>query len=448
MSKAPIEIAANAPRARRLRATGMGAFLRAYGTVAVGNAGGQVAVALSAPILSRIYTPENYGISGVVVSIATVALVVATLRYDSVILSGRSRSARANAAALAMLLILGFSAILAAALGALVAMRDVDLAQRVLTDPIILLAPLLVVVTGVDSSLLENFLVVSRNYRRLATAGFARGTGAAAGQIALGLLGLGPLGIILGRLVGHLLAIAMMAAAVGADGARALAREVRRRRMRRVATAHYRQAVFMAPANALNVVASQIPVFLLTPLFGAASAGAYYFINAIAMSGLWFFMSNASGLILREATVRRQRGQAVFPFIATLVLLVAAPAFGVATLMAFFGVPFVTFIFGDQWALSGQIFTYTAFYYAAIPTFIPASATAQLFRNQHINMLTQLCRVIGAVSAILYGASQNDFMLSIMLLAASDVGIYLIATGVVLARIRRSDRERLGRPPS
>jgi O-antigen/teichoic acid export membrane protein len=416
--------------------SGLGGFLRDFGVVALGNAGGKALMMASAPLLSRIFSPEDYGASGVVIAVVAVSSVIATLRYDMVLLTTRSRRGRANAVALTMALLSGYAAALALALAAGVSWGTATGSDSVLLHPLMLFAPAILVAMGIQSSIGHKLLVKAGAFRRAAGAGFAEGFGASVAQIGLGLAGLGPVGLLAGRLAGHLAALGVMLKGGW------LVREIRELRplmtrdgAARIARANYRQALFLTPANVLNTLASQLPVFLLAPAFGAAAAGAYYFINALAMAGMTFFIASAPALILREAARRRQAGLSPGAFILQITLLLLAPSLLLAAVLHIWSVEIVVLLFGDQWTLAGQILAYAAFSYAAVVSFVPSSTASQLVRSQHVNMLAQLARVIGTLAAIFIGARNGDILQAVVLIAISDCAIYAASSAYIIVKL-------------
>ena len=79
----------------------MKAFLNKLFTLMFGSAVGQIAAAAAAPILSRLFTPEDYGVSGLVLSVSMMLVFVGTMRYEAVIVSGKTNTSRGNAFVLA-----------------------------------------------------------------------------------------------------------------------------------------------------------------------------------------------------------------------------------------------------------------------------------------------------------------------------------------------------------
>src|SRR5215210_2142529 len=62
-----------------------GAFARHVVTLASGTALGQLLLVLALPVLTRLYTPADYGALAVYSSTLTVLVVLASLRYEAAI---------------------------------------------------------------------------------------------------------------------------------------------------------------------------------------------------------------------------------------------------------------------------------------------------------------------------------------------------------------------------
>jgi O-antigen/teichoic acid export membrane protein len=57
-------------------------FARNVAVVSAGSAMGQGLLIVSAPLLTRLYTPADFGVLAVYVSIVSILVVVASLRYE------------------------------------------------------------------------------------------------------------------------------------------------------------------------------------------------------------------------------------------------------------------------------------------------------------------------------------------------------------------------------
>lgn len=418
-------------------------FLRSVLTVGLGVAGGQAAILLASPVLSRIFTPADYGVSGVVIALAAVLSGLSTLRYDFAIITARSTRAEANATALSGLIALGFAAALLAGVAGLAAFWSWGDQAAAGRNAILLLAPAVLLAGTANAEIGHKMLVRIDANRLQASSTMASGLATVAGQISMGLAGFGPWGLVLGRLAGQLAGLALIAVPMMRRILRVLAPKVSRKGMRRIAWAYRRQAFYLAPANTFVVLATQMPIFLLAPAFGAAAAGSYYFANALAMAGLVVYRQTIPNLTLREATRRRLDGKPILPFLARLTAVVAVPALGAALVLHFFSVEIITFVFGDAWLQAAEIMRYTAFFYAMAAIFAVPSAVVTLLGAQLQNLITQIVRVIAVLLAIAIGMRDDDLMQAIVMLTAFDVTIYFVSMLMIFRTARMADRRPL-----
>ena len=76
-------------RGRLLRVLPRGRFARSVALVTTGTALGQGLVVASAPLLTRLYTPVDFGVLAVYGSMVSLVAVVAALRYELAIALSR-----------------------------------------------------------------------------------------------------------------------------------------------------------------------------------------------------------------------------------------------------------------------------------------------------------------------------------------------------------------------
>lgn len=88
-----------------LRVLPKGGFARGVSVLAGGTAGAQILLLLAAPLLTRLYTPEDYGLLAVHGSLLAIIGVVASLRYELAIPLPEENQEAANVVVLCLLLL-------------------------------------------------------------------------------------------------------------------------------------------------------------------------------------------------------------------------------------------------------------------------------------------------------------------------------------------------------
>ncbi len=417
----------------------MRAFIRKLGTLASGSALGQAGAIAASPILSRIFSPAEYGVSGVILSIAMMSVFVATLRYEEVIVSGQTATSRQNAFGLALGILTVFS------LGLLLALVAAGVIQRSLAidplwSPLFLFAPLILFLSVMQSRVLPPFLIQFEQYRLVSLGNFVNGTGGALAQIGLGLAGLGTLGLLLGRTVGLLLAIACMVLPVLRRIVVPVLRANRRRHMRKVFGAYREQAIFLAPAGFMNTAAMQLPIFVLAPAFGAAAAGAYFFAQSLANASLMVYRRSITALMAKEARELMRAGKPLLPFMLKVIGMVTILVLPAAVGLFFVAEQVVPFVFGQDWLQAGTVVKWLAFYYAIAAIHLPATALSTLLRFQRNMLVTQSAHFVVTGVALAAGVAVGDFETTVALVAVSLSAVSLLHLAGMIRRIRNHDQ--------
>ena len=167
----------------------------------VGGTGlGQLVLIASTPLVTRLYTPAQFGVLGLFASIVGVLAVVATLKFDFAIVSARTRSEAQHLVLASLGIALQFSVMVFGVLGLLI-LCDVPRASA-LPWPALLLAPLAVFLTA-SLLTLRQWAVRETQFADISRALIGQSVGKASAQIGWGLLGLGWLGLLLAELIGR-----------------------------------------------------------------------------------------------------------------------------------------------------------------------------------------------------------------------------------------------------
>ena len=91
------------------------AFARGVSVLVGGTAGAQLLTVLAAPLLTRLYSPEDFGLLAVYASLLALIGVISSLRYELAIPLPEDDTEAANVAVLSLILV-GISTLLSAVL--------------------------------------------------------------------------------------------------------------------------------------------------------------------------------------------------------------------------------------------------------------------------------------------------------------------------------------------
>lgn len=316
--------------------------------ILLGSAGGQGLLLIASPLLTRLYTPADFGFLAVLTALSAVLGVLATLRWEAgIVLPRRDAEARA----------LGWLALGSAICISLITYVTISLWPSMIigltgtsgAEVIIWLLPTTIMAISVHK-VLSAWMVRKEQFARLGRRNFLVGVGQLIIQVGLGLAGIKPVGLLLGLAGGRL------AGAGGAFGRDSFFETgfPKRRTLRRAARRYRRFPLVSSFSAFVNSLGLQAPILLLSAFYGSAGFGLLALtirvitapVGLIADAVSQHFESAASKAI-------RQESSALLAILRNTVLRQALLGAGPVALLVIFGPWLFATIFGADWEMAG-----------------------------------------------------------------------------------------------
>lgn len=235
--------------------------------ILIGSAGGQGLLLLASPLLTRIYSPKDFGALAVLTALSAVLGVIATLRWEAgVVLPRRDSDARALGW-LALVSAASISILVSLALIAWPASVAVLAGNQTVADYWWLI-PVTIMAISIHK-VLSAWMVRKEQFVRLGQRNFLVGLGQLLVQVGLGVAGLKPVGLLLGLAGGRL------AGTGGAFGKEGFFQTgfPRSRALRRVILRYRRFPLVSSFSATINSLGLQAPVLLLSAFYGGVGFG-------------------------------------------------------------------------------------------------------------------------------------------------------------------------------
>lgn len=375
-----------------------GSFLGNVLILAGGTGLAQLIVVLVTPILTRIYSPEDFGVLTVFISTMGLLLVISALRYEIAIPLPASSSTAINLTALSALVVLGMSIITSV----IVFFFGATLAERFSVPQLI---PYLWLVpfgmfTGGGFQILSYWHIREKLFRHLTQAKVSQSGSMVGGQLVMGVMQMGAVGLVGGYVLGRLVAGGLLLYSL-VRRSRALFTEIDFANMQRAAMRYRRFPLISSWSGLLNQGGLQAAPLLFAAFFGAEVAGWFGLAQRVAGIPLTLIGRSVSQVYLGEASRLRNENPAAMQrlFLRTswkLFLYVGVPlVLGGLTAPWVFG-----FVFGDQWRTSGWYIV------ALLPMFLgqmvvtPLSQTLNILERQDLQLVWDISRVSVVVGVI------------------------------------------------
>lgn len=393
-------------------------FLRSVGVMAGGTAAAQAIMLAAAPVLSRLYVPENFGLFAVYASLSGILGCFATGRYELAIPLPKKPKEASNLASLGILCSLCFSVLITIVLFAI----DTIPALKTVLIEIPKIFWLLPIGIFFQSSFQTLSYLCLRDKQFSAISASQIGKSGATASVQVAGSTLGGISLIYGTVVG---AIA---------GSVALATICLRKKslqtgswseIKHAAKTYRKFPIFTSWAVLLNTTGAQFPPLILAAIFSPASAG-YYLLANRAISMPVSMISGAVGNVFLShgAVMARDNrlGALTKKIFRTLVQIALLPAL----LICQFSPPIFTFVFGPEWYTSGLIVQWLVLMLFSQCVISPLSMVFGILQKNHVGLALQTLLFLTRIIALTAGIWKNNLVFCIALFSAGSATCYLV----------------------
>lgn len=415
-----------------------GADSMVRGTVVLGG-GAALAQLLGvavAPIVTRVYGPSEFGQVGLVVAFINIAAVTLSLRLEMAIVSSPSREEAARVALLALLILPLTTLAATVAFFVLIVLPVGPYANVPVAWTLLLPIPLAAI--GLVS-VVRYWVVRRQDYVPLSQIAVIQSVVRGAGQVGLGILHFGALGLFLGDLLGRIagttrLSIRELPDIVAAAGRPAWygARSLLLR--------YWKFPAFSLPSSFIDTLAAVLPLPLIGLFYGLEAAGYYSLVQTVfALPSTLVARSVADVFHGRVAALARDApGRVAWLFLRTAGALGAiAIPIGVAVFVL--GPALFPLVFGEQWQTAGHVAAVLAPRMVVQMIVSPLSRIVFVYQGQEAKLIFDIVvltlTIAGLTVANLLGL---PFVEAMAVLAGTALIAYGVYGGILWHLIRRS----------
>lgn len=406
-------------------------FLRSVSVLVGGTAFAQVIAIAALPVLTRLYTPDDFGVLAIYTAILSILISIACFRFEIAIPIPRDDNTAIDLLILALLGVLVSTVFVSFMLYVLGASFN-ELTDSKLESYLWLL-PVGVILSGCYSAF-QYWMTRSNGFKLIARTRINQSISGTGVQVGLGVLGVAPMGLLMGQILQSGAGAIMLAKSFFAKDSRLL-ESVTIPRLKDT----FRQYDKFPKLSTLEALANSGSIHIPVIMIGASIAGAEAGFLMLAMRLLSAPMSLIGGAVgqvyLVEAAKKYDEGELKAFTLKTVRSLckVGFPPLLFAGAIAPFLIPF---IFGEAWTKVGMIISWMAPWFFVQFITSPVSMSLHIAGNQKAALALQifglLFRVLAVFSASLY---MSEWVAEIY--SVSGFVFYVIYLCVVLFLLRK-----------
>jgi O-antigen/teichoic acid export membrane protein len=420
-----------------------GEFGKRVMLIAGGTALGRALIILASPLLTRLYTPEDFGVLAVYLAFVGILGSIVCLRYELAIPLPVGRRAAANVLVLALSIGLAMSMLLgiATSLAGRPLLSSLGLSTF---QPYLWLLPLGLVGVG-SYQALSYWAIRRRSFRHIARTRISQAIGQVGIQLGWGMGPNGPLGLMLGALVGQAAGISTLGREAWRTD-RSSFRAVRLRGLGRMLRRYRRFAIFGTGSALLNSAVRQLPALLLAAMYGPQFAGWYALSQRVIGMPMLLLGSAVAQVYFGEAArLARQDPVALrhlFLRLSARLLIVGVAALGVLVVA---GPQLFGLVFGEQWRQSGLITQLLVMNYLGQFVVGTTSQTLYILERQDLHLFWDIFQIT-VILSIFLSATLLDWP-PLLLIACYSFSMLLAYVVVFVLVLRLIGRNAQAAPP-
>ncbi len=388
------------------------------------------------PILTRMYAPEDFGLLNLFLSIGNVLVVLSVLDYYyAIVLPKEEKDAVALTQTSFFCLLLTAGLVLlsvAFAKPISILFKMPDLTEYYWMMPIYVLA------MGAWN-ILNYWYIRHKEYGCISRYQVSQSVLSAGGKLGFGALGLLHGGMIFSMVIAPLIALLL---SLFSNMRKTLVPlcNVSKSNMWQQGKQYRNFPLFVLPRSFINVLATQLPVLLLTPFFGAKYVGLLSMAVLLAYTPIGTISRAIYQVLYQQTTEYVHQSlpiKSMFRRFIGYTSIVIIPIFGIL----YFVLPNLTaWLLGEEWRVVGEYIRWMLpWLYVSLLTG-STCYLSDVFMQQHVGLFFEVLLAICRIGGLIVGIFANDFLVAI---AAYSIGtaIAVLAQLIWLASlVRRYDK--------
>lgn len=392
-------------------------FFKKVLTLMAGTSIAQAIPIAISPILTRIYTPADFGMYAIFIALLTVLGSIANARYElAILLPEEDDDAYA-------IMTLGFfiNLVITITLFVIVGIWGGHVSEK-LGDPEIakwlFLLPIAVFATGIIN-ILNYHRLRKECYSTIAKSHIFKSLSMASTQVASGLIKFNILGLILGHLIGLLVQVALLMPKLTNASAFMGLVKTSFKKVNLVGCRHIKFPLYSAPAIFVNTSATHVVNLLIATAYNVSTLGYYSMVQKILGVPATLIGNAIRDVFFRQANENKTSQETMSHLFRSVVykLLISG--------LIFFGFLFFSsellfgFVFGEDWVIAG------AYAKILIPFFLirfvaaPVSILLTVYEKQKTALIWQVFFLI-----------VNLFVVLVCIVLSIEFSVFLVGVSV------------------
>lgn len=300
------------------------------------------------PILTRLYSPNDFGVFALFLAITAIAGAISNAQYEQAIILPIKEEESYNLVALGIIIVTAFSLLLLLLVFLFTSEIAVIIGNKEIKT-FLYLIPLSTLLIGIYNSF-NLFNIRKKKYKNISVSQITRSSSLGFSQILIGLITLGPVGLIVGQIVSYFSGNLVLFKTLKNNYKKGY---ITQDKIKKQAVRYKKFPFFSLPSILLNSINLNSVNLLIPLIFSIKTLGFYSLTQRIIGIPAKVIGSSFSQVYLQQASDDlKNKGTTIDVFTKTFKKLsILSVPFFIA--LYFLSEPIFAFIFGEEWRISG-----------------------------------------------------------------------------------------------
>lgn len=389
-------------------------------TILTGSTISQIIPILISPILTRIYTPSDFGIFALYLSVLMIISSVATGKYEMAIILAKSDEEVASIVRLIVIVLICVSLVVAMSVLLLNEYISMLLGQVEIKQWLYYL-PISIFLIGFYQ-ILNHLLIRYKLFKMVSQNKVFATTTNSSLQLYIGFIFETAFGFLFGRLFSNVIGISLI---IKNRKIRSILFCKKKTGIKSMAIEYKSFPIYDVPSTLVNTCSSQAPLIFLNKYFSVAVLGFYSLMNKVVLMPISILSKSVQDVFKQKASEDyNMKGNCKDVYEGTfkkLFLLGLLPF----TLLGALGPEIFSFVFGSKWVVAGEFAQILAPLMFLKFIVSPLSYTFYIVKKQKIDLIGQVIIFSLTIGSMTIGVFNDSVSIALGLYSASVSVMYL-----------------------
>lgn len=396
------------------------------------------------PIISRLFSPSDFGIFGSFDAVVSVVAAGVTLDYAQAIMLPKHKEEAINLFIISFL----FTTIISTCCLVICSLFP-SFIQGIIKAPnvwMIWLLSVAILISGVNQSC-QAWCVRVKAFKQTSASQVIRSLSSNGSQIGFGFLKVGAAGLIASRVLADVLASLYLVRILKPDFL-AFRHSIKWNRIKQLAKDYRDFPMYSASQNVIDALSRGLPVLLLAHFYGIVVAGAYTFGVRILQAPMGLVLSALRQVLFQKASETYSDGGRLMPLYLKITTGLFALALLPALVLFIWAPPLFTWIFGTQWHTAGEFARWLTLWLTFLFCNLPSVLFARIIRIQRTMFIFNQGVLSARFLALFIGGIYLSPLYTIMLFSVVGAIVNIICIFIVGFALKKREGDIVWRDVS